>query len=175
VCLIEAKASHSHKIWTEVSSSVTHFLQLGLLLNPITYKCLLKVLRPVGGPKTTLDCVLLKDNNRALVARLGPEISSWACLCVLQGPCHNTKCWLSIQHFIFLMFCLETPRKGSGPTNLRTEPSLVSLLAMSFPHIPPWVFQTSYHLYNLMPIPFIHFFCTWIILFHVMNVGTWSI
>ena len=30
--------------------------------------------------------VLLKDNNRALVARLGPEINSRACLCVLQGP-----------------------------------------------------------------------------------------
>jgi hypothetical protein len=28
----------------------------------------------------------LKDNNRALVARLGPEINSQACLCVLQGP-----------------------------------------------------------------------------------------
>jgi len=59
---------------------------------------------------TTLDCVLLKDNNRALVAKLGPEISSGACLCVVQGPRSITKCWLFIQRFIFLlMFCLETP------------------------------------------------------------------
>ena len=35
VCLSEAKTSHSHKMWTEVSSSVPHFLQVGLLLSPI--------------------------------------------------------------------------------------------------------------------------------------------
>jgi len=32
-CLSEAKASHSHRMWTEVTSSVPHFLQLGLLLS----------------------------------------------------------------------------------------------------------------------------------------------
>jgi hypothetical protein len=125
VCLSEAKASHSHKICTKVSSSVPHFLQMGLLLSPIIYKYLLKVLCPVSRPITILDCVLLKDNNWALVARSGPEISSWACLCVLQGPCHNTRCCFSIQRFIFLLiFCLETPKKGSCPTNRWTEPSL---------------------------------------------------
>jgi len=134
VCLSEAKASHSHKVWTEVSSSVPHSLQVGLLLSPITYKCLLKVLCPVRRPITTLDCVLFKDNNRALVARLGPEIYSRACLCVLQEPRHYNKCWFSFQRFVFLlMFCLETPRKGSGPTKLRTEPSLASLSTISFP------------------------------------------
>jgi len=107
VCMSEAKASHSHKMWTKVSSSVPHFLQMGLLLSPIIYKCLLKVLCPVSRPITTLDCVLLKDNNRALVARSGPEINSRACLCVLQRPCHNTRCCFSIHRFIFLLiFCL---------------------------------------------------------------------
>jgi hypothetical protein len=58
----------------------------------------------------------IKDNNRALVATSGPEINSLACLCVLQGPRHNTRCCFSIQLFIFLIiFCLETPKKGSGP------------------------------------------------------------
>jgi len=33
--------------------------------------------------------------NWAFVAWLGPKINSWACLCVLWGPCHITKCWLS--------------------------------------------------------------------------------
>jgi hypothetical protein len=80
VCLSEAKSSHSHKMWTEVSSSVPHFLQVGLLLSPIIYKCLLRVLCPLSRPITTLDCVLLKDNNRPLVAGSGPEISSRACL-----------------------------------------------------------------------------------------------
>jgi len=83
-CLSEAKASHSHKMWTEVSSSVPHFLQVGLLLSPTIYKCLLKLLCPVRRPITTLVCVLLKDNNWALVARSGPEINSQACLCTTR-------------------------------------------------------------------------------------------
>jgi len=58
VYLSEAKASHSHKMWTEASFSIPHFLQLGLLLSPIIYKCLLKVLCPVSRPTTTLDFVL---------------------------------------------------------------------------------------------------------------------
>jgi hypothetical protein len=118
ICLSEAKASHSHKICTEVSSSVPHFLQVGLLLSPITCRCLLEVLCPVSRPITSLDCVLLKDNNQAPVARLGPEINSRACLCVPHGPCHNTRCCLSIQRFIsLLIFCLETPQKGSDLIN----------------------------------------------------------
>jgi len=79
-CLGEAKASHANKTSTEVSSSVSHFLQIGLLRSPITYKCRLRVLCPVRRPITTLDCVLLNDNNRAFVAKLGPEINSRACL-----------------------------------------------------------------------------------------------
>ena len=96
----EAKASHSHKMWTEVSSSVPYFLQVGLLPSPIIYKCLLKVLCPVSRLITILECVLLKDNNWALVARSGPEINSRDCLCVLQRPHHNTRCRLSIQCFV---------------------------------------------------------------------------
>ena len=92
---------HTHTMWTEVSSSVPHFLQVGLLLSPTIYKCLLEMLCSVSRPITAPDCVLLKDNNRALVARSGPEISSQASLCVLQGPRHNTRCCFSIQHFIF--------------------------------------------------------------------------
>ena len=118
-CLSEAKASHAPKMWTEVSSSVPHFVLMGLLLNPITYKCLLKLLRAVRRPITTLHCVLIKDSNRVFVARLGAEINSRAYLCVLQGPRHNTKCCLPIQGFIFLlMFCLETPTECSGPANV---------------------------------------------------------
>ena len=123
-----SQVSHAHKIWTGVSSLVPHFLQMGLSLRSITYKCRLRALCPVRRSMTILDCALLKDNNRALVAKSGPE---------LQGPHHITKCWLSIQRFIMLlMFYLETPKKGSGPTNFWTQPSLASLLAISFPHTP---------------------------------------
>ena len=103
LCLSEAKASHSPKICTEVSSSVSLFLQVGLLLSPITCRCILKVLCPVSRPITALYCVLLKDNNRPAVARLGPEINSGACLCVPQGLRHNAKCCLCIKRFIFLL------------------------------------------------------------------------
>ena len=68
----------------------TTFPTSGVITQPIIYKCLLKVLWPVRRLITTLDCVLLKDNNQALVARSGPEINSRACLCVLQGPRHNS-------------------------------------------------------------------------------------
>ena len=54
----------------------------GLLHSHFIYRCLLKVLCPVSRPITTLDCVPLKDNNRAPVARSGPEINSRARLCV---------------------------------------------------------------------------------------------
>jgi hypothetical protein len=114
ICTRVRPRSPSHKMWTEVSSSVPHSLQVGLLLIPIIYRCLLKVLCPVSRPITTLDCVLLKGNNWVPVARLGPD--SQACLCVLQGPRHNARCCFSIQRFNFLLiFCLETPKKGSGP------------------------------------------------------------
>ena len=130
VCLSEAKASHSHKMWTEVSSSIPHFLQVELLLNPITYTCLLGVLRPIRMPLRTLDCVVLKDSNWAFVARLGPEINS-------RAPCHITECWLPTQRFIlFFIFCLETSWDGSSPINFWIEPPLSRLLAISFPCTP---------------------------------------
>jgi hypothetical protein len=66
ICLSEVKASHSPKICTAVSSSVPHFLQVGLLFSPIRCRCLLKVLC-LSRPITTLDCALLKDNNCAPV------------------------------------------------------------------------------------------------------------
>ena len=135
-CLSEAKASHSHRMWTEVSSSVPYFLQVGLLLNSITCRCLLRVFCLVRKPVTTMDCVLLNDSSWAFVAWLGPEINFWACLWVLQGR-HITKCWLSNHCLIlFLVFCLETPRDGSSLMNFWVELPLPSLSVISFPRTP---------------------------------------
>jgi len=90
----------------------TTFPTNGVITQP-HYICLLKVLRPVRRPITTLDWVLLKDINQALIARSGPETNSQACIRVLQGRHHNTRCWFSIQRFIFLLiFCLQTSRKA---------------------------------------------------------------
>jgi hypothetical protein len=74
-CVSEAKASHSQRMWAEVSSSAPHLLHSGLSDSPIKRKCLLRVLCPVRWPVTALDCVLLKDRNLALAARQDTGIS----------------------------------------------------------------------------------------------------
>ena len=117
-CLSEAETLHLHRTWTEVSTSVPHFLQVRLLPNHITSRCLLTVLCPVRRPVTTLDCVLFKDSDWAFVAGLRPEINSRASLRVLQTPRHLANCWLSTRClFLLLIFYLETPRDVSGPIN----------------------------------------------------------
>jgi hypothetical protein len=75
-CLLEAKASHLHRMWAEVSSSAPHFLQSGLSLSPIKWRCLYRVLCLVRSLVTTLDCSLLSDKSLTLVPRLGPKINS---------------------------------------------------------------------------------------------------
>ena len=102
--------------------------------SPINWRCLISVLCSVRRPIMTLDCVLLNDKNLDLAPGQGPKINSWACLWILSRPCHLTQCWLINQRLIFLLiFCLETPKASSAPANFWTEPSLVSLLAISFP------------------------------------------
>jgi hypothetical protein len=110
-----------------VSSSAPHLLHEGLLVSPIKWRCLLKVVCPVRRPVTILDCILLKDRSLILVVGLGPGVSFQACLWVLIRPHHITICWLSIQHIIFLLiFYLEIPKAVSYLTNFWTAPSLVS-------------------------------------------------
>jgi hypothetical protein len=136
-CLSEARASHSQRMWAEVSSSVPHLLHNGLSDSPSRWRCLLKVLCPVRRPVTTLDCVLLKDRSLALTPRHGHEINSWACLWVSPRPRRHAQCWLSNHRLILLrVSCLETPKAGWGPTNLRTELSLASSSAISLPCTP---------------------------------------
>jgi len=135
-CLSEARASHSQRMWAEVSSSAPHLLHSGLSDSPGRWRCLLRVLCPVRRPATALDCVLLKDRNLTLAPRQDPQISSRACLCVSPSPCHHIQCWLNNQHLILPISCLGTPKAGSSPTNFRTEPSLASSSAVSLPLTP---------------------------------------
>jgi len=46
-CLSEAKASHSQRMWAEVSSFTPHLLHSGLSCSPSRRRCLLRVLYPV--------------------------------------------------------------------------------------------------------------------------------
>ena len=124
-------------MWTEVSSSAPHLLQRGLSSSPSRWRCLLRVLCPVRRPVTTLNWVLLKVRNLALVPRLGPEINCRASLWVSPSPHHFAQCWLTNQRSsLFCMSHLETPRVGSGPRNLRAELPLASLSGISLPPTP---------------------------------------
>jgi len=136
-CLSETRASHSQRMWAEVSSSASHLLHNRLPDSHIRWRCLRRVLCPVKRPVTALDCVLLKDRNLTLAHRQGPEINSRAYLWVSPRPRHHNQCWLTSQHLILLRIsCLETPKAGTGQTNFRTEPSLESSSAISLPHTP---------------------------------------
>jgi len=104
VCLSEAKASHSRKMCAEVSSSVPHFLQVGLLLSPITCRCLLRVLCLVSRPTTALVCVLLKDSSRAPVA--GDQLSSLPLCTTGTSP----QCQMLILHPAFQLPSYILPR-----------------------------------------------------------------
>jgi hypothetical protein len=89
-CLSEARASHSQRMWTEVSSSAPNHLHNGLSASPIRWRCLSRVLGPVRRPVTALDCIQLKDRNLALAPRQGPKINSRACLWVTHHRTTDT-------------------------------------------------------------------------------------
>jgi len=99
-CLSEAKASHSQRMWADVSSFAPHRLHSGLSSSPSRLRYLLRMLCPVRRPVRALEWVLLKDRNLALAPRQSPEISSRACLWVSPRPRHRTQCWLANQRLI---------------------------------------------------------------------------
>jgi hypothetical protein len=128
ICLSEAKAVHSHKMWAEASSSAPHLLHKRLLVCPIRWECLFR-----RRPMTTQDCVMLKCKNLVFVVRLETKISVQGCLWVLLRLCHITKCWVSTQHFIFVfMFCLETSPRTAKVLQTSEKNCLASLSAFSF-------------------------------------------
>jgi len=84
-----------------------------------------------------LDWILLKNRNLALSPRKCPEISSRDCLWVSPRTCRRTHCWVTNQRLIPLRTsCLETPRAGSRPRYVKTEPPLASSSAISLPRTP---------------------------------------
>ena len=54
-CLSEAKASHSQRMWAEVSSLTAHILHNGLSSSPSRYSCLLRALCLVSRTVTRRD------------------------------------------------------------------------------------------------------------------------
>jgi hypothetical protein len=99
-----AKASHSRRMWVEVSSLTPHFLHSGLSSSPNKWRCLRRVLCPVRRPVTTLDWFLLKDRSLILVPEQGPEINSRACLRVLPRSHQLAQCWLISQRLSLSLY-----------------------------------------------------------------------
>ena len=75
-CLSETKSSHSQRMWADLSSCAPRLPHKRLLVSPIKWRCLLRVLCPVRRPLTTLVCVSLKDISLILAVWVGPEINS---------------------------------------------------------------------------------------------------
>ena len=73
-CLIEAKVSHWQRMWAEVCSSTPHLLHKGLLVSPIKWRSLLRVLCPLRRPITTLGCVLVKTKVWSLHSDYSPKL-----------------------------------------------------------------------------------------------------
>ena len=94
-CLSEANASRSHRMWTEVSSSVPHFLQMGSLHNPMMCKCLLKVLCPVSMPAWSItmprNCILCQCIVCILRALLFLLQISPICSFMVLSPLHSLR------------------------------------------------------------------------------------
>jgi len=107
---------------------------VGLLLSPITYKCLLMVLYPVRRPITTLNCVLLNNNNQVLCSLVSArnQFSSLS-LCTTKTTPQYQRLVFHPAFYVSSYILRRDPKKGSVPTNRWTEPSLASLSAISFP------------------------------------------
>ena len=78
----------------------------------------------------------IKGQQPKLSGSIWARNSFWACPWVLVRPHHFAICWQSTLCFIFfLIFCLETHKAGSGPTNWWTVPSLGAHRHFHF-HVP---------------------------------------
>ena len=89
-------------MWAEVSSSAPHLLHKGLLVNPIKWRCLLRVIISAKKANNNPGLCPIEGQKSGLCSQ------TWACVWLLLRPCHLAKCWLTIQHFIFLLiFCFN--------------------------------------------------------------------
>jgi hypothetical protein len=89
-------------------------------------------------PVTMQDCILLKDSSLVLAA-------GWCLISVLESvnECRtDTATWSHAGDrphvIIFFIFCLESPRAGSGPTNWWTVPfpcELIGNFIFKFPRM----------------------------------------
>ena len=67
ICLSEAKASHSQRMWAEVSSLTPHFLHKELSISPSRWRCLLRVLWPISRPASCYtDWAILAHRSKIM-------------------------------------------------------------------------------------------------------------
>jgi hypothetical protein len=138
VCLCVAEASHSHRTWAEVSSSAPHFLHKGLSLSPIMWRCLLRVLRPVSRPVTTLDerKALLRSDLKWLTGRGLAALDSGSAVVRLLGL------WVWIRPGAWTSFpceCCVLLGRGLCVQSSPTERGVSKMSVIAKPHKErPW-------------------------------------
>ena len=108
-CLSEALASHSQRVWAEVSSCAAHLLHNGLSDSPTRWRYLLRVLCPGRRPVTALDWVLLRERTLALQPDRVPKLTldpGFGCHqdCMLLIQCCQF-CVLTLLDLIKIKFC----------------------------------------------------------------------
>jgi hypothetical protein len=87
ICVSKAKASHSQRMWAEVSSFTPHFLHSGLSTSLSRWRCRLRVLCPVSRPREHLSTPCEKNIN---------------CLNVTADGMHRTAKKINITHIFWL-------------------------------------------------------------------------
>jgi hypothetical protein len=90
VCLSKAKASHSQRMWREVSSSAPHLLHSGLSSISSRWRYLLRVLCPVRRPVTALGNVV---NYRSTQRSIAEKVL------LLVQPIWDSQRYYNIRHW----------------------------------------------------------------------------
>ena len=78
-CLSEAKASHSHRMWAEVSSLTTHLLHIRLSISPSRWRCLLRGLCPAKKASYNPRLSPVKGQKFSLVTHLAAKVGTSKC------------------------------------------------------------------------------------------------
>jgi hypothetical protein len=133
----EWSESFTRTMWAEVSFSAPHLLHKGLLVSPIWWRCLLRVLCPVWRPITALDCFQLKVKDSCfwryiVFLCLCFYVCVCACVCVRKGEGGRTgltillgiNFWFTQQVWLIMTYCdVATVYVEIGTGSRKTWPS----------------------------------------------------
>ena len=125
-------------MWAKVFPFAPHIIHNVLSSSPCMWRCLLRVLCPVGRPVTALDWVLLKDRNLTLAPTLGAGIGSRASLWVSPRTSRFVQCWLMNQRLRIFFYISSRVSQGrlKSKEPPKIKPPLARSSAISLPRTP---------------------------------------